>query len=65
MPSDLPPLPKNLDHEYDAFVDEVTLEFPKCDHKKATIQNGKLRCVCGAEWQGAGIKELLVQFQSK
>lgn len=55
MPSEpLDPLPKKLD----GYSEETTLEFKKCDHKKATIRNGELRCPCGAAWTGSQIQEM-------
>lgn len=58
--SNLPPLPKKLD----GFSEEITLSFPKCNHRGAKLLNGYLRCPCGACWQGPGIEEIYKILQS-
>jgi hypothetical protein len=51
MPSDLPPLDFKEDVEkYEAFEEKKEVSFPKCNHSKAKIVDGRLRCTCGASW---------------
>jgi hypothetical protein len=51
MPSSLPPLDFKEDIEkYEAFEEKKEIAFPKCNHSKAKIVDGKLKCHCGAGW---------------
>jgi hypothetical protein len=44
--------------EFDAFNESKKIEFKKCSHRWAKIENGVLRCDCGSSWEGAGIQQL-------
>lgn len=59
MKSKLPPL--NFDdekREYDAKEEVKEINFKKCPHKQAKLNNGELRCPCGAAWVGPNLHQL-------
>lgn len=35
------------------------VKFNKCSHKQAKVENGVLRCPCGAAWAGERLDELV------
>lgn len=60
MESDkLPPIDFKEDEPYQPRSETTEVNFKKCDHKKAKIVHGELRCSCGAGWRGPGIAKLL------
>lgn len=44
--------------QHKAHVEKIETKFQGCTHKKSYIKDGKLRCPCGAQWQGRGIEEI-------
>ena len=50
---------------YDAHAEQAQVEFPKCNHKKAKVVDGSLRCPCGAAWSGPRLSELLNAFKGE
>lgn len=58
MSGKLPPLPSDLDKEYEAVKETTELKFPKCRHKEVRVLENELRCKCGAGWSGPNIDQL-------
>ena len=53
MPSDLPPLDFTEEIEkYEAKEERKEVAFPKCNHSKAVIKEGRLHCRCGVSYYG-------------
>lgn len=52
---------KNLQEDikyFEAHNESKEIFTSKCAHKKLSIANGELRCVCGASWGGPNLIEL-------
>ena len=58
MTNKLPPLNFEGEKEYDALSETTEVKFKRCKHKRSTMDNGELRCPCGAAWQGPNLHEL-------
>lgn len=66
MSSKLPPLElKEEVEKYESFSESKEILFNKCKHKDTFIENGVLRCRCGAAWQGERLAELVELFNKK
>lgn len=51
MPSNLKPIDFKEDVEnYDAFHETKQIEFSQCNHRDSWIENGEVKCKCGAHW---------------
>jgi hypothetical protein len=49
---------KEEEKEYEARSEKRQLSQKKCKHRSAKIKGNRLRCGCGAFWEGAGIDKL-------
>lgn len=47
--------------QYDAKFEKKEIVFPKCPHKDVRIENGWLKCKCGAGWNGSATQ--LIELQ--
>lgn len=65
MSGKLPPLPNDLDKEYEAVKETVELKFPKCKHKEVRVLDSELRCKCGAGWKGPNMNTLYELFKNQ
>lgn len=41
--------------DLEAHHESVEIKTDRCDHSKCYIEQDKLKCPCGAVWQGPGI----------
>ena len=66
MASDkLPPLDLESDKEYQPYSETRKVTLKRCSHKEARIENGQLRCKCGAVWTGFRLSELQEFFSKR
>lgn len=55
----LPPLDFSQEvEEYEAHEERRDVTLKRCDHSRAKVVNGELRCPCGAGWSGPRLAEL-------
>jgi len=60
---------KQLDKEtkeFKAYSEKTDIPLKGCNHKgKVRLENGELRCTCGAGWSGGNIEKLFDLLNKK